>query len=724
MFLLTSRWPRLLPGLVLAALLAPTAHDRLFNGLPLSTPLEYGAFIVLLPLLVSTALSRAAGRALRRFHPRAAATVLALAVASIGLKAAVLLSGDPRGFAACYRYIGDAARPTGCEFAFEHPLGRGRETRIDTAIDFTPDGWNLSFINSRRFNFGSWMENRPLRHRLPIGVSWTARVDVPARHTLVVDYVGEGTVTLGRASAVMSASYAHPSRAILAAPAGEQRLLVDFSFNDRSRTDGPRMTTPYAAIGVFLEDEEGRRVPFTFVPGGPAAVRVALGWLTDGALLGLVALAAGWHARLLWPDRAVVLGSAFTLLAFPWLATSLGVERATLAPLVPLLALGALLPRPRLRRVVLTWFACVTTALMAFLPVLGPLGRVGLRPPGDDWLTYESLARDVLEQGLRGGEAVFYYQPLVRYVRAVERLLFGDGELLLVTNAFALLAMALVVLLLTLARGRARMPRLVSGLVGACLLGLVLSPVGTWFLLQGASEVATWVLVPAGSALALTARARPSNRVLGAALLATSVLARTNQLPGTLALLAAGWLMERRASARIGMLLVTALLLSLPLAHNIHYGGQMVPFTSSSDIAENRVIRPGQLLAIGHDDGVRATVARQLQYVTVAFPQEPPLTGSPHDRVVWLASVRLLQALWLVAVVVLLLRGPISTSSLLVAAAPLLYLGVHVVYQVETYYPRHVIMGHIACGIAVAYLATRQGRAPSVAPAPPEPVDV
>ncbi len=705
-----TRVPRLLPGLVLAALLFPSAHDLLFNGLPFSTPLEYAAFIVLLPILVSSALSRTAARALRRVGPRSALGVAALAAAGIGLKVVLLLSGDPGGFAACYRYIGEGNRPDGCEFSFEHPLGRGRTTRIDPEIAFTPDTWNLSFVNSRRFNFGSWMENRPLRHRMPIGASWRARVDVPARHTLVVDYVGEGTVTLGHASAVMTPSYAQPSRVILAAPDGEQRLLVDFSFDDHSRTDGPRMTTPYATLGVFLEDTAGRRIPFTFVPAGAGVLRSLLGWVSNGLRLALALGAFALQVRVMWPDRAWAVAGAVGVLGSAWSATALDVGPSTMAPLVPLLALWGLLAHRRLRRLILAWFACVATGLAAFGPTLGPVSRVGLRSPGDDWLTYESLGRAVLEEGLRGGEAVFYYQPLVRYVRACERLLFGDGELLIVTTAFALLAMAVIVALLGFARGCPRAGRIACGLAGACMFGLVLSPIGASFLLLGASEPPTWSLVPAGAALLLAARSQPSNRVVGAALLATSVLARTNQLPGTLAILAAGLLVERRTRVRAGMLVVAVLLLLLPLVHNAYYGGRTVPFTSSSDVQENRIIHLEQVLTVTHDAGVRATLLRQLRHVVVGFPQAPPLTGAPRDWNVWWLSVRGLQGLWLVACVTAVMQRRVDAAGLLVAMAPLLYLGVHVVYQVETYYPRHVIMGHLSCGIAASYLATRPAR--------------
>ncbi len=705
-----GRIPRLLPSLVLAALLVPSTQDLLFNGFPFSTPLEYAAFIVLLPLLASRAIARTAVRGLRRTGPRAA-VVAAMAVASIGLKGSLLASGDPAGFAACYRYIGDETRPSGCERSFENPLGGGRVTRIDREIAFTPDNWNLSFINSNRFNFGSWMENRPLRHRLPIGASWSARVDNPARHTLVVDYVGEGTVTLGRASVVMPASYGQPARVILAAPEGEQRLLVDFSFNDHSRTDGPRMTTPYATLHVFLEAHDGRRIPFAFVPAGVSGFRTVLGWLSDALLLALVLAAAALHVGLLWPDRVWALATALGVAGSLWCATALDVPPSATAPLVPVLVLWALLARPHLRRLVLAWLACLAAGLAAFGPAIGPLARVSLRSPGDDWLTYESLARAVFEDGLRGGEPVFYYQPLFRYVRATERLLFGDGDLLIVATGFALLAVAVMLVPRGCARGRPRTERLVCAVAGTSMLGVVLSPFGASFLLLGASESPTWVLLPAAAALLLAARARPSTRVLGAALLAASVLARTNQLPGALAILAAGVLVAHDRRVRAGMLLVAVLLLLLPLAHNVYYGGRAVLFTSSSDITANRVVPLDRLVDAPHDAAVRATLVRQLRHVVVAFPLTPPLIGARYEWTVWWTCIRVVQLLWMGVAVVTIARWRASAAGLLVAAAPLLYLAVHVVYQVEPYYPRHVIVGHLACGITASYLATRPERA-------------
>jgi hypothetical protein len=40
-------------------------------------------------------------------------------------------------------------------------------------------------------------------------------------------------------------------------------------------------------------------------------------------------------------------------------------------------------------------------------------------------------------------------------------------------------------------------------------------------------------------------------------------------------------------------------------------------------------------------------------------------------------------------------------------ALPLVYLGVHLVYHVEFYYPRHVIAGHLAMGLVTLFAVGR-----------------
>src|SRR5262245_4781938 len=62
------------------------------------------------------------------------------------------------------------------------------------------------------------------------------------------------------------------------------------------------------------------------------------------------------------------------------------------------------------------------------------IGRMITLSGGDDWLTYESYARDIVLHGplMRGGEAIgqgtpFFAQPFYAYFLAACHWLFGDG---------------------------------------------------------------------------------------------------------------------------------------------------------------------------------------------------------------------------------------------------------------------------------------------------------
>ncbi len=49
-------------------------------------------------------------------------------------------------------------------------------------------------------------------------------------------------------------------------------------------------------------------------------------------------------------------------------------------------------------------------------------------------------------------------------------------------------------------------------------------------------------------------------------------------------------------------------------------------------------------------------------------------------------------------------KRPVRWVALILTITPLMYLGVHVFYNVSTYYPRHIIAGYIAFGVTSIYL--------------------
>jgi hypothetical protein len=180
-------------------------------------------------------------------------------------------------------------------------------------------------------------------------------------------------------------------------------------------------------------------------------------------------------------------------------------------------------------------------------------------------------------------------------------------------------------------------------------------------------------------------------------MLAASAIARLNQLPALLVLFAAfAWRLRRqpfRLLAAVGLL--AGVLLLVP-AHNLYYGGRATPLPTSAAIPENYVLPPARIVRALDDGQARQALRAQLRYV---------LAGQDVEGG-WLLRPALLglQVLWLGTLAWAIARRRLTMSSALVAAVPAVYLGIHVVYQVEVYYPRHILAGHFMMGAAAAIL--------------------
>jgi hypothetical protein len=242
----------------------------------------------------------------------------------------------------------------------------------------------------------------------------------------------------------------------------------------------------------------------------------------------------------------------------------------------------------------------------------GGLHVVEYRRGGDDWLTYESFARSILETwSLRGAEDVFFYQPLFRYLRFTEHLVLGDGDPFIWTWAITALVWSLF-WLWAMARGRRRAPTrtraLVRVLPGLLLLLLATSGTVLSLLRVGASEYPTWIALPLFLPMLFVSSA-PRVWRLGAILLGLSLLTRMNHLPAALVtLLLFLWrAREIRPRAAIGAGLLFGAIALLPALHNAHYGGRFVPLTTSAGVSVNLTLPPARLLDIARDAKVRTS---------------------------------------------------------------------------------------------------------------------
>lgn len=288
------------------------------------------------------------------------------------------------------------------------------------------------------------------------------------------------------------------------------------------------------------------------------------------------------------------------------------------AGVVALLVLGSL-QAGRWRRTVLPFALIATTLAVVFFNDASFIG--GLRPfeSGDDGLVYDGFARTILRHlaagdivgALEGGEKVFYFTPGMRYLRAVEHLVFGETYL-------GYLSLILLLPFLVFALFRRFLPlrwALASVVIFAAipvgvLFGSSLVQYAKWAA-RGFADPAAYTLFLAGTVLLVgRTSAGPRDRfgaALAAGLLfALALFVRPNIAPAAGILLAGAGLAalwqhqyRRVAGLCIGFLPVLGMAL-----HNWVYGGVFALFTSTATHHTTMVMPPAAYL------GALAEVAR------------------------------------------------------------------------------------------------------------------
>lgn len=682
-----------IPFLFALLLALPSSHAQLFDGLPLSGLAEFVVFIAVLPLVFSPALRRLFGRVVARLHPRAAAFLLGLLIAAIVAKGVLLGAEVPGGFRACYSSAISDQPSNGCEVSYENPLQEFSATRIDTAIDFGPDDWNLSYVNELRFNYDQWAHGTYVRTRLPFHAMWSADIERRPDSRLQIAYVGEGVVQIGPDRIELPPVYGRIETLEFGPSQGRQPIVVAYRYDDGSRTQRrPNGLPPTLRI---LETSPGTESHgLRPLRAAPEALWTVLAGVIDAVVWLFAIVAVAFLVAVLRFDVSWLVLAAVAAVG---VASVPVVGQLNLILWLGLTALAwqlLFVRRHRRRRLLVAYYSTVIL-MLGWLASTGLApGRVLVRDGGSDWLAYESFARSILTTGsLRGGEAVFYYQPLSRYARFVEHAIFGDGDLLIA--AFELLALNFLILWLcwqtAFNRRRTFVEQAIAASAVLLVIALATDPVVD-FTLLGASESLTWVLLPAALALLFVPRLEPF-RWLGVAALAVSLITRWNQAPAIFCTLAIVGVANRRqpAARLLTWALVFAAIAALPLIHNVYYGGKWVVSTTSAGIPQNLEINP-------FDPASRATLRTQASaHLQAMFYYGVPASYWGGGRLLWLYHG--LQVVWAAAVLLLLVRRPFPWQSVAVAMVPVLYLGVHFFYQIAPYYPRHILIGYLAAGL-------------------------
>jgi hypothetical protein len=693
---------------VVVLLAMPSSQVHFFNGLPFSRLSEYVVLMLLVPVLASGTLRRAFSDfwGHHRVLGRAVFILVAFAFAA---KAALFVWAPPDGFLACYRSPVQAPAAGPCERSYENPFFRWSVTRVDRTIDFGPATWNLSFVNSVRWNFYPWVAGKILRERLPLEVGWRGSIVRARADVLEVRYVGAAVITLGDTTAALPQRYDREAVVTLPVPIGSHRLAVRYTFDDGYRTGaGP---PPGPAATLRLRWGDGALVH----PKRPSIGWLLLGAFVDGVVVGCAGWLVAFYGVVLRRDRWWLLGLSLAGPVMFWASPALVSESVVLLVIVALLLIR--LRRRRATGLVVAYL--VLLYLGFFRRALGApdIRSVLLRSAGNDWLTYESLGRWILESwSLEGGEPVFFYPPLVRYISFLSHLIFGDGDTLIAITLHALMVLAVLWCVARLdPRRRVRtFDRTVFDLAALCTAALMVSHSVVVLTRLGASEVPTWIALTLAIPLLFASR---SGRAwgLGAALLALSCVARGNQAPAVAWLLALFTVRTLRvrprpALAALGLFGVIAV---LPLAHNLVYGHQFVLWSASASVPGNLDTPPTAIaLALGGDGAERRALLLK-SALALHAAHGPQFMVAPTD---WVTDLGFhgLQAVWFATALGLFLARKFDIRSALLVT-PVLYLGVHMVYVIDVYYPRHIVAGYLAMGLLSMAWWAAEGRARSTA---------
>jgi hypothetical protein len=218
------------------------------------------------------------------------------------------------------------------------------------------------------------------------------------------------------------------------------------------------------------------------------------------------------------------------------------------------------------------------------------------------------------------------------------------------------------------------------------------------FIQAGASEYPTWILLPLIFAL-LFRELSPREWLVGTLMLGFSLIVRINMIPALIGtfLIFLIYNFRNRPKWVLACSILLIVISLLPLAHNLRYGGELILFTSSTETSANLVLPPSEFDRVFSDPEVRESVVRQLRamfYLRDDEPKVPALTIAFHG----------LQLMWGVAIVWVLAKWrKVTWRNKFLLLIPILYLVVHLFYQVTVYYPRHIIAGHMAMGLVASF---------------------
>ena len=284
--------------------------------------------------------------------------------------------------------------------------------------------------------------------------------------------------------------------------------------------------------------------------------------------------------------------------------------------LIGVIGILALLVRVEPRRLV--WPAVLLGLSLLVIAIVDISFIGGYRPldGGDDGLTYEGYARDIIRAVLagddvgawRGNESVYYFTPGFRYVRALEHVVFGETYL-------GYLSLILGLPFMVYALFRRFLPATWAGTV---VLGFVATPLGVLFgsaylyyvkwAARGFADPCGYILLLAGLVVFVP---RPEEAddppvapaFAGALLIALATFVRPNVALAAGVMIAGGVLFAlrlRHVARAVAILAGFATLIVSPL-HNWVFGRSTVLFSDNVSQPQTLVMPPTEFVKAALD---------------------------------------------------------------------------------------------------------------------------
>jgi hypothetical protein len=600
-------WPLLLAAAALYLLL-PGHPLAPLPGLPLDAPSL--AALGLVAILFFGWAPRRPARADRYLL----AALAVLCVVKLGAHAAGLEYGLRADY---YTRAADGTIAVEPERSLDYP--RLDATRLDRVLGF--DAWTIPayFWNDLRFNFYSWEPSHPSRLGLPLRVRWAGALYAPETGSYGFRLTAQGPASLTIGDAVLSLSDQGSQSTTLALSQGthpisaEYTRLPDAPVHVEAAWDRGSGYLPLAAPYLLPDDTTPGRWTLAQAAQGVGNVAAVLYVAVLVALAGR--LVREWWGRL-WVE--------------PVAAPTRRRRRAVEASAGPALV-AAELERPLLAAVLLLGLGWAFYVAQAFGQSLN------LFNGGEDWLTYESYARDILLNGPLqlegaplGGARPYYFQAAYPYFLAALHWLTGESPYGPIVVQLGLLPLE-AVLIYYIARRLFGRPAAVVALLLFAAIALL---DGQRFATLLLSENLFQLLLPSAVLMLLAALDRPGigRLVASGALLGALVLARFSALLYLPVAYAVSWgflarpLGRGRASAMVAVLAAATLgvLALVPLRNGIAAGAPVWMPTSGAVVLFVEHQLPGQVDLGQVESGPLAPLYRAAG-LTAANPQAQAL---------------------------------------------------------------------------------------------------